>query len=119
MSEKDIYGALLKCSNPDCSNRLTRMNEYLNTCSSIADVDLNKLLVIDRFDWSKKVTDLVQFKAEIVELAKITVTLAPFDTPFSTIFETLPTLGLLITEPLTVTGLIMAFADQESFPFLL
>ena len=67
MSEKDIYGALLKCSNPECSSRLTRMTEYLNTCSSIADVDLNKLLVIDRFDWSKKVADLVQFKAEIVD----------------------------------------------------
>lgn len=58
MSEKDIYGALLKCSNPNCSKRLEKMNEYLGTCNSMADVDLNKLLIIDRFDWKKKVQDI-------------------------------------------------------------
>lgn len=68
MSDKDIYGALLKCSNPDCSGRLKRMTEYLDTCSSIADVDLNKLLVIDRFDWKKKVQDMPQFLTDIVNV---------------------------------------------------
>ena len=68
MSDKDIYGALLKCSNPDCSGRLRRMTEYLNTCSSMADVDLNKLLVIDRFDWKKKVKDMPQFLTDIVNV---------------------------------------------------
>ena len=37
---------------------LEKMNEYLGTCNSIADVDLNKLLIIDRFDWKKKVQDI-------------------------------------------------------------
>ena len=67
MSDKDIYGALLKCSNPECSGRLARMTEYLNTCQSMADVDLNKLLVIDRFDWNKKVKDMPQFLQTIVD----------------------------------------------------
>ncbi len=57
MSDKDIYGALLKCGNPECSSRLERMKNYLDTCNSYNDVDFNKLLVIDRFDWNKKVSD--------------------------------------------------------------
>jgi hypothetical protein len=67
MSDKDIYGALLKCSTPECSGRLARMTEYLNTCQSMADVDLNTLLVIDRFDWNKKVKDMPQFLQTIVD----------------------------------------------------
>ena len=58
MSEKDIFGALLKCGNPFCSERLERMKSYLNTCSSFFDIDLNKLLIIDRFKWEKKVQNL-------------------------------------------------------------
>ena len=33
----------------------------------MADVDLNKLLVIDRFDWNKKVKDMPQFLQTIVD----------------------------------------------------
>jgi len=49
MSEKDIYGSLLKCGNPLCTERIERMKNYLQTCGEV--IDLNKLLVIDRFNW--------------------------------------------------------------------
>jgi hypothetical protein len=49
MSEKDIYGSLLKCGNPVCSERIGRMKNYLQSCGGV--IDLNKLLVIDRFNW--------------------------------------------------------------------
>lgn len=52
MSEKDVYGSLLKCGNPGCSERLGRMRSYIASLSNImADLDLNKFLVIDRFKW--------------------------------------------------------------------
>lgn len=52
MSEKDVYGSLLKCGNPMCTERLDRMNNYIGSLSNIKQqLDLNKLLVIDRFKW--------------------------------------------------------------------
>jgi hypothetical protein len=55
LSNKDIFGSLLKCGNPMCSNRFNRMCEYLNyfptTEELISKLDLNRLLVIDRFKW--------------------------------------------------------------------
>lgn len=51
LSSKDIYGSLLKCGNQLCSERLGRMKKVLNNTSSPKDLDLNKLLVIDRFRW--------------------------------------------------------------------
>ena len=51
MSEKDIYGSLIKCGNPMCSQRLNRMRDYVGSIKSIDDLDLNQLLVIDRFRW--------------------------------------------------------------------
>lgn len=52
MSEVDVYGSLLKCGNPMCSERLQRMESYLGTLSDIhKELDLNKFLVIDRFKW--------------------------------------------------------------------
>ena len=52
MSDKDVYGSLLKCGNPMCSERLGRMRAYVGSLGNImADLDLNKLLVIDRFKW--------------------------------------------------------------------
>ena len=51
MSSSDVYGSLLKCGNPYCTERLGRMRSYLHSLSSITDLDLNKLLVIDRFKW--------------------------------------------------------------------
>ena len=66
MSEKDIYGSLLKCGNPECSERRERMRAYLRSLSNIQDLDLNKYLVIDRFKWEEtgveiaKVLDFVK-----------------------------------------------------------
>jgi hypothetical protein len=60
MSEKDVFGSLLKCSNPDCSERKDRMRKYLSTISSPSDLDLNKFLVIDRFKWETTDVDLVK-----------------------------------------------------------
>lgn len=57
MGSDDIFGALLKCGNPDCSERFGRMISYLGTCQTFYDIDLNKLLIIDRFKWEEK-TDL-------------------------------------------------------------
>ena len=52
MSDKDVYGSLLKCGNPMCSERLDRMRSYIGTLRNIlGDLDLNKFLVIDRFKW--------------------------------------------------------------------
>lgn len=50
----DIYGSLAKCGNPECSNRETRMRKYLSGVSSWDNIDLGKLLVLDRWDWLKK-----------------------------------------------------------------
>lgn len=47
----DIYGSLLKCGNPECPGRVGRMLGYLNSLNSPDEIDLNKLLVIDRFRW--------------------------------------------------------------------
>jgi hypothetical protein len=51
LGPSDIYGSLLKCGNPICSERRNRMVSYLKTLSKLEDMDLNKLLVIDRFRW--------------------------------------------------------------------
>lgn len=51
MSEKDVYGSLLKCGNQDCCERKDRMRKYLSTLSTPAEIDLNRFLVIDRFKW--------------------------------------------------------------------
>lgn len=54
MGPTDIYGALLKCGNPDCTERYHRMYSYLCTLRGYSDLNLDKLLVIDRFRWSEK-----------------------------------------------------------------
>lgn len=65
LGPSDIFGALLKCSNPECSDRMSRMREYLKTLNDIrTDLDLNKFLVIDRFRWENtgiSITDLLRF----------------------------------------------------------
>lgn len=53
MGPNDIFGSLLKCGNPDCSHRYNNMLNYLNTLNGPTEIDLNKLLIIDRFDWHK------------------------------------------------------------------
>lgn len=54
LTENDVYGNNLKCQNPDCIGRLNRMVHYLEG-KEINEIDLNKLLVIDRFDFDKKI----------------------------------------------------------------
>lgn len=57
MSSTDVYGSLLKCGNPFCTERANRMLSYLYSLDNICNLDLNKYLVIDRFKWED--TDLV------------------------------------------------------------
>lgn len=54
MGEKDVYGSLLKCGNPMCSQRVGRMKKYLESLPSLNDLDLGPFLVIDRFKWEGK-----------------------------------------------------------------
>jgi hypothetical protein len=59
MSSTDIYGSNLKCGNVDCTRRKKRMEDYINNLTNIFnDLDLNKLLVIDRFDWNTKAVSM-------------------------------------------------------------
>jgi hypothetical protein len=52
LGSSDVYGSLLKCGNPMCTERIGRMTAYIQSLSDIhKDIDLNKLLVIDRFKW--------------------------------------------------------------------
>lgn len=53
LSEKDIYGSNLKCGNVNCKERYDRMVQYLGTLNDLQEIDLNKLLVIDRFKWQE------------------------------------------------------------------
>jgi hypothetical protein len=54
LTENDIYGNNLKCQNPDCIGRLNRMVHYIEG-KEINEIDLNKLLIVDRFDFDKKI----------------------------------------------------------------
>lgn len=59
MSQADVYGSLLKCGNPNCSERLGRMRYYLSTLKDISqELDLNAYLVIDRFKWETTEVDI-------------------------------------------------------------
>ena len=67
MSEKDVFGSLLKCSNPDCTERKDRMKNYLGTLKTPGELDLNKFLVIDRFKWEATDIDI----QKLIEFARI------------------------------------------------
>lgn len=54
MNPGDIFGALLKCGNPNCSERYHRMISYLRGLKNLSDINLDKFLVIDRFKWAEK-----------------------------------------------------------------
>lgn len=54
MGPNDIFGALLKCGNPKCSERLERMKNYLSSISGFSEINLDKFLVIDRLKWNEK-----------------------------------------------------------------
>ena len=60
MSESDIYGARLKCGNRRCSSREERMASYLKSLGNLADLDLNKFLVIDGFKWEGTDVDITE-----------------------------------------------------------
>lgn len=63
----DIYGSLVKCGNPKCTDREDRMRKYLSTVQSWGDIDLGKLLVLDRWDWRKK-TDYQVVLSDIFQI---------------------------------------------------
>lgn len=67
MSEKDVYGSLLKCGNPMCAERLGRMDSYVKSLGNVYnELNLNKLLVIDRFKWED--TDInIEFLLKSIE----------------------------------------------------
>ena len=58
LSDKDVYGSLLKCGNPMCTKRIERMRNYLSGISDLSDIDLNKFLVLDRFKWENTKIDI-------------------------------------------------------------
>lgn len=60
MSEKDVYGSLLKCGNTMCSERYGRMVSYLSSLGNISELNLNTFLVIDRFKWEDTDIDLTK-----------------------------------------------------------
>lgn len=58
MSEKDIYGSNLKCGNLDCTERSERMRAYLLSLGDLHKLNLNMLLVIDRFKWQETTVNI-------------------------------------------------------------
>lgn len=58
MSESDIFGSNLKCGNKFCTERLNRMLDYLGSVNNYRDLNLNILLVIDRFKWEDTNIDI-------------------------------------------------------------
>lgn len=68
MSDKDIFGSNLKCGNNNCNERLERMYEYLKDCESIDKVDYNRLFIIDRFDFNKKILDRSEFDSKVINI---------------------------------------------------
>ena len=68
MSDKDIFGSNLKCGNDNCNERLERMYEYLKGCESIDKVDYNRLFIIDRFDFNKKILDRSEFDSKVINI---------------------------------------------------
>lgn len=72
LGPSDIYGSLVKCGNPRCSDRESRMRKYLSSVSRWEEIDLGKLLVLDRWDWGKKTDPQVILKgiSEIIDRDK-------------------------------------------------
>jgi NAD-dependent DNA ligase len=67
LSEDDVYGSNLKCGNTLCINRISRMRDYINSLDNINDLDLNKLLVIDRFDWGTTGIDIPKLLETVIK----------------------------------------------------
>ena len=69
MNPGDIFGALLKCGNPDCTERYHRMLNYLRGLKNLSDLNLDKLLVIDRFKWAEK-ADMIEVIPAVWKIIK-------------------------------------------------
>lgn len=52
MGISDVFGSLLKCGNPGCTQRRARMYDYLASLPNVQSLDLDPFLVIDRFKWA-------------------------------------------------------------------
>lgn len=63
LSGKDIFGSLIKCGNPNCSERIKRMRASITDKNNI---NLDTLLVIDRFKWENTTVDMSCIKAMIL-----------------------------------------------------
>ena len=61
INKDNIYGNNLKCPNKNCSYRYENMTSYLNSVNNYYNIDFNKLLIIDRFDFNKKVQNITEF----------------------------------------------------------
>ena len=64
MTDKDVYGSNLKCGNPMCSERISRMRGVISKYKDIhKELNLSELLVIDRFkNWKNiNVDTLLEF----------------------------------------------------------
>ena len=68
MGPQDIYGIRLKCGNHACTERYTRMLDYLRSLENPHDIDLTKLLVLDGFDWKKKVPEYESLLAQVLDI---------------------------------------------------
>lgn len=59
LGSSDVYGSFLKCGNIYCTERIKRMTNYVNTLNNIVnELDLNKLLAIDRVKWENIQIDI-------------------------------------------------------------
>lgn len=68
MSDKDIFGSNVKCGNPKCSERKNRIMEYLNSIDIFSSIDFNRLFIIDRFDFNKKISDRDKFYNDMYDI---------------------------------------------------
>jgi hypothetical protein len=63
LSAKDTYGSFIKCGNPLCSERIARMKRSITDKDNI---NLNTLLVIDRFKWENTDVDINTIKNYVI-----------------------------------------------------
>lgn len=68
MGPEDIYGIRLKCGNHMCTERLERMTGYLGKIKDPREINLTKLMVLDGFDWTKKVPDYPRFLDMVLKI---------------------------------------------------
>lgn len=68
MGPNDVYGTRLKCGNHACSERYTRMLDYLENIPNPESINLTKLMVLDGFDWTKKVPDYPRFLNQVLSI---------------------------------------------------